>query len=145
LLKSNLYRILLMLGIVSLLVVGCAETPTTGDLEDTKWILESYGEPGSLQSLIAGTEITATFYSAEGEVRGSAGCNSYFGEYQTNGKLSIPVLAQTEMYCMEPEGVMEQEYEYLRTLSSAESFQIQDGKLQINCGEKILVYTEEEE
>ncbi len=139
-----------MAVIVSLLIVGCAETSSTNDtevnwIEDIDWILESYGEQGNLQSPIAGTQITATFDSAEGQVRGSAGCNSYFGDYQINDKLSIPVLANTEMYCLEPEGVMEQEYQYLRTLQSAESYQIQDGKLQINCGEQALIYTAQEE
>jgi len=150
LLKSQLYLVLLMAVIVSLLIVGCAETSSTNDtevnwIEDIDWILESYGEQGNLQSPIAGTQITATFDSAEGQVRGSAGCNSYFGDYQINDKLSIPVLANTEMYCLEPEGVMEQEYQYLRTLQSAESYQIQDGKLQINCGEQALIYTAQEE
>lgn len=149
-LKSQLYLVLLMAVIVSLLIVGCAETSSTNDtevnwIEDIDWILESYGEQGNLQSPIAGTQITATFDSAEGQVRGSAGCNSYFGDYQINDKLSIPVLANTEMYCLEPEGVMEQEYQYLRTLQSAESYQIQDGKLQINCGEQALIYTAQEE
>lgn len=142
-LKSKLYPVLLMLTVVSLLVAGCTSAPTASDLEDTKWILESYGEQGNLKPVIEGTRITATFDSAEGQVRGSAGCNSYFGGYQINDKLSIPVLAHTEMYCLDPEGVMEQEYEYLRTLQSAESYQIKDGKLQINCGNQILVYTEQ--
>ena len=142
-LKSKLYPVLLMLTMIFLLVAGCTSAPTASDLEDTKWILESYGEQENLKPVIEGTRITATFDSAEGQVRGSAGCNSYFGGYQINDKLSIPVLAHTEMYCLDPEGVMEQEYEYLRTLQSAESYQIKDGKLQINCGNQILVYTEQ--
>lgn len=142
-LKSKLYPILLTIVIMFLLVVGCGKA-SASDLEDIQWVLQSYGEQGNLQPLIEGTRITAIFDSAEGQVRGSAGCNSYFGDYQINDKLSIPMLANTEMYCMEPEGVMDQEYEYLKTLHSAESYQIQDGKLQINCGEqKILIYTEQ--
>jgi len=65
-------------------------------------------------------------------------------DYQiSNNELSIPVMAHTEMYCLEPEGVMEQEYQYLKTLQTAESYQIQGGKLQIDCGDQILVYTPE--
>lgn len=142
-LKSKLYPVLLLVTMVTLLVAGCTKTPTTSDLEDTTWVLESYGEQGDLQPLIEGTRITAVFDSADEQVSGTAGCNSYFGDYQSNGKLSIPVLANTEMYCLDPEGVMDQETEYLTLLGLAESYQIEDGKLQINCGDQILVYTEE--
>jgi len=132
-----------MIIIVSLFVVGCGKA-SASDLEDTQWVLESYGEQGNLQPLIEETRITAIFDSTEKQVHGSAGCNSYFGDYQINDKLSIPWLANTEMACLDPEGVMDQEYEYLKTLRSAESYQIQNGKLQINCDEqKILIYTAE--
>jgi len=150
LLKSKLYALTLVLAALALLATACAETSPvpepvpTNDLEDTRWILESYGEPGNLQSVMEGTEITAVFDGAEAQVHGSAGCNSYSGDYQiSNNELSIPVIAQTEMYCLEPEGVMEQEYQYLKTLQTAESYQVQGGKLQINCGDQILVYTAE--
>jgi len=109
-------------------------------IEDTTWVLESYGEQGNLQTVLEGTEITATFESAEGQVKGSAGCNSYFGDYQVDkNKLSIPMMAHTEMYCMEPEGVMEQETQYLRLLSTAESYEVIEGKLQIIADSQVLV------
>jgi len=112
-----------------------------GDFEDTKWKLESYGEVGNLQAVVEGSQITATFDSAEGRVHGSAGCNTYFGRYQVSGiELSILETANTEMYCMEPEGVMDQEQQYLKLLQAAESYQIQDGKLQINSGNQVLVF-----
>jgi heat shock protein HslJ len=37
----------------------------------------------------------------------------------------------TEMYCMEPEGVMEQESLYLEMLGNAESFELSEGQLMI--------------
>ena len=143
-LSLRLYLLILMLGVLALSAAACAETAPTDGLEDTRWILESYGERGNLQPIIEGTEITVVFNSAESQVRGSAGCNSYFGDYEiSNNKLSIPVIANTEMYCLEPEGVMDQEYQYLKVLRAAESYQIQDNKLQINCGGQILLYTVE--
>jgi heat shock protein HslJ len=143
LLKSRLYMLFLIVSMVSLLVAGCGESAQTSDLEDIKWVLESYGEQGNLTPVIEGTRITATFESAEKQVRGSAGCNSYFGGYEINDGLSITTLAHTEMYCMDPEGVMEQETEYLKLLGTAESYRIQDGKLQIDCGNQlVLIYSE---
>ena len=111
-------------------------------LEDTNWSLQSYGEPGNLKDILTDTEITAEFVSSEGTVKGSAGCNSYFGSYQVEGsKLSIPgPIGATEMYCMEPEGIMEQEQQYLTALGAAESYKIENGRLQINCGNQILIF-----
>ena len=92
--------------------------------------------------MLESTEITAIFDTAEGQVHGSAGCNSYSGGYQSSdNELSIPLIASTEMYCLEPEGIMEQELQYLKALQAAESYQIRDGKLEINCGAQILVFS----
>lgn len=109
-------------------------------LEDKRWVLESYGEPGNLQTLLPNTEISATFKSDENEVGGSAGCNTYSGGYELQGSnLSIPgPIAVTAMYCGDE--IDEQEREYLTTLESAESYEIEDGELTINCGSKVLVF-----
>ncbi|MFC1954400.1 DUF4382 domain-containing protein [Chloroflexota bacterium] len=111
-------------------------------LEDTKWALESYGESGNLTGILENSEITAEFVSAEGTIKGSAGCNSYFGNYeQEGGQLSIPgPIGATAMYCMEPEGVMDQEQEYLTLLQLAESYVIDGDELQINCGSQVLIF-----
>jgi len=112
-------------------------------LEDTAWVLQSYGEPGNLKDVLADTEITAEFVSSEGTVRGSAGCNSYSGSYEVeDSNLSIPgPIAVTEMYCMEPEGVMDQEQEYLAALQLAESYEIDDDELHMSCGSQVLVFS----
>jgi hypothetical protein len=39
---------------------------------------------------------------------------------------------------------MEQELQYLKALQAAESYQIQDEKLEINCGAQILVFAAQE-
>ena len=144
-LKAKPHLVMVILAIVTLLAGACAESapalaPTEG-LEDTRWILESYGEPENLKAMLEGTEITAVFDRAEGRVHGSAGCNTYSGGYQiSDSKLSIPLIVSTEMGCLEPEGVMEQELQYLKALQAAESYEIRDGKLEINCGAQILVF-----
>lgn len=137
------YRVRLLVIIMVLVAVGLTACQgSTVPFESTAWVLESYGEPGDPQAVIEGTEITATFSRAERQVEGSAGCNHYFGDYTVNrSKLSIPVVASTEMYCMEPEGVMEQEQQYLQALQSAESYEIRDGKLRISSSDgNVLVF-----
>ncbi len=117
-----------------------------GLLEDITWVLESYGEPESLQTVLAGTEITALFDSGEGQISGSTGANNYFGGYQiSKNALSIQEIAHTEMYRLDPEGVMEQETQYLTTLQSAENYEIEDGKLQITSGNQVLIFRASED
>ncbi|MFC1899364.1 META domain-containing protein [Chloroflexota bacterium] len=97
------------------------EKPETSSLEGTIWILTFYGEQMNLTNVLDGSQITATF-SSEGEIRGSAGCNSYFAGYSTeSGGITISQIANTEMFCIEPEGVMDQETQYLGILRYAES------------------------
>jgi heat shock protein HslJ len=126
-------------------MIGLASCSYGSSIEDTDWVLQSYGEFGNLKDVLTDTEITAEFVSSEGTVEGSAGCNSYSGSYEVkDSQLSIPgPIAATEMYCMEPEGVMEQERQYLEILQAAKSYSVEDGELQINCGGQVLVYTTE--
>ena len=139
--KSKFYVVILILGIFALLGGSCTKPASTDVIEDIKWVLDSYGEPENLKTVLDGTEITATFDSARKRVSGSAGCNSYFGDYQIgDNKLTFLVIGHTEMYCLEPEGVMEQETQYLRLLSAAESYEIIDGKLQIVAGSQLLIF-----
>jgi len=111
-------------------------------LEDKIWMLDGYGDPDNLTGILEDTKITAKFASSEGTIDGSAGCNSYFASCQLEGdQLSIPgPIAATEMYCMEPEGVMEQEQEYLTALQLAESYEIDGDELRINCGSQVLIF-----
>jgi heat shock protein HslJ len=142
------YRMILLVVLLVLLTTGFAGClGEVVDFEDRDWVLESYGEPGDLQMVLEGTEITATFDSDTQEVRGSAGCNSYFGEYEVSNKqLSITALGNTEMYCMEPEGVMEQEQQYLGSLGLAGSFEREDVRFRIICSDgTVLVFRSVEE
>jgi len=128
--KTNEYRLQLVIEKKSM-------------LEDTKWFLRSYGEQDNLETIIEGTEITATFNSAKGEASGSAGCNTYFARYEVKGsELTIFEMAYTEMACLSPEGVMQQEQEFLSILASAQSFQADDTTLTIFCsGSQQLYFT----
>ena len=134
-------NILLLIVLLSS-AFGLAACASAGPaLEEVTWVLESYGETGTLQTVLADTEITAEFKSADGKLGGSSGCNSYFGGYETSqDKLTvIPPIGATMMACPEP--IMEQEQEYLSLLEAAETFRIQGGKLTISTSDgQILVF-----
>ena len=142
------YRIVLLVMLLVLLTIGFAGClAEVVDFEDKDWVLESYGEPGDLQAVLEGTEITATFDSDTQEVRGSAGCNSYFGDYAVDScELSILNVGYTEMACLEPEGVMGQEQEYLQLIILAESFEREDAGFYIICSDgTVLAFRSSEE
>lgn len=96
------------------------------DLSGTTWKLVSYGGKFPIE----GKSMTANFSRAE--VSGSASCNHYFGAYKIKGsQISIEGLGWTEMACLDPEGIMEQEQIVMGMLSQAKSFSIQGNYLEI--------------
>jgi heat shock protein HslJ len=97
---------------------------------------------GGVVSLVTDTEITAMF-GDDGQVTGSAGCNNYFATYTAAGSsLTVGPAGVTQMYCEQPEGVMDQEMMYLQALEMSSSYQIRSGTLTImdDTGATLLVY-----
>ena len=124
--KSGL---LFWLACVALLTTaGCQSveglrTPTLGG---SSWELYAFGKTKP----IVGTTITANF--SDGEVRGTAGCNSYFGSYTTDGaKIEFGELGWTAMACLDPPGVMEQETLVMDFFINAERFELEADRLTI--------------
>jgi heat shock protein HslJ len=107
-------------------------------LEGTNWALtEMNGE-----ALIPNTQITLSFN--ENALGGNAGCNSYGGDYVAGpgGALQVEGVFRTLMACLEPDGVMEQEDEYLSALERANTYVIDNDTLVIMdaAGASILVF-----
>lgn len=127
-----------LLVVGALLLSGCSGIlPGSGDpLEGTTWQLVTLAGGG----LIPGTEITLNF--EKGEVHGSAGCNSYGGSYRVDGdKITMTDLYNTEMACMDPPGVMDQEMEYLALLRDAVAFEMSEGELMIEAtSDEVLAF-----
>ena len=117
------------LGIVILFLAlfalaGCS-LAAKDPLEGTNWLLTDLAGTKPVE----GTTLTAEF--SDGQIGGSAGCNSYGGSYEVKGdKLEVGDLMSTMMACMD-EGVMEQEQAYLGYLQNAASFEITDTGLKI--------------
>ncbi|WAI01921.1 META domain-containing protein [Methanogenium organophilum] len=113
------------------------------NLGGTEWMLTGYNNgAGGFVSVLTGTAVTAAF-SEDGQISGTAGCNSYSGAYVVTGSaISIGPLAMTEMYCMDPEGVMAQESAYLAAVQAAASFRVGPGDLTITDadGTRMAVY-----
>ena len=109
-------------------------------LEGTVWHLTGYNTGSAISSLILDTEITATLTG--GQIEGSAGCNGYFASYTLDGShIEMGPVANTEMYCMEPEGVMDQEMDYLVTLAAADTYEIDRDTLTVLNAEGMRLLT----
>jgi heat shock protein HslJ len=105
--------------------------PVPAPLVGTNWTLDSFHSGGSVSSVITGTSLTAVF-DEEGRVSGSAGCNSYFAQYNSTGtSLSISGIGSTKMYCGTL-GVMQQESTYLSLLGQVSSFAIEGNRLSVS-------------
>ena len=139
----KLVSVLSILGVFVSSLLGCSQaaTPSQQQIEDINWKLESYGQQANPQRILEGSEVAANFRSSDHQVVGFGGCNGYGGGYELNGaRLTVSALISTKIYCTEPEGVTEQETQYLDLLQNAESFQVQGGKLYINSGNQVLVF-----
>lgn len=114
------------------------EAPPAASLEGVDWFLESFGEAGSLKSVLPGAEITLRFDGSNGRFGGSGGVNRYFGGYQaTDGKLTLTGPIGSTMMAG-PQDAMDQESRYFTLLQTAESFKIEGKQLQITCGKTTL-------
>jgi heat shock protein HslJ len=151
----NPIRLATLVGMVILLATAAAcnpedSLPDTGlmlpddqELRGTTWTLLRIGG----EELIPGTAVTISFtdVATDDVVEGEAGCNSYGGVYSTGlgNELSIRNVVRTEVFCMEPEGVMEQEEEFLRNLERAEAFDIMNDRLEIQdqAGQTLMIFT----
>jgi len=122
-------------------VIAQGHVMPLSDIENVTWVLESCRESSEsgMVSAFQCSAIKATFEG--GRISGYAGCNCYEGDYELKGNnLSITELINTEMWCGEL--INELEQKYLTALRNAESYEIEGGKLRINCGNRLLVFNE---
>jgi heat shock protein HslJ len=95
-------------------------------LDGSSWKLSEYAGKPALPE----TNVTIEF--TDGQAGGAAGCNSYGGAYEVNGEQVVfRDVVSTLMLCTAPEGVMEQEAEFLGSLNEVERFEVSGGQLQL--------------
>ena len=103
------------------------------------WQATAFLRDGSVSSLVAGTEITASF-AESGALSGSSGCNEYTSSFTTErGAIEITQPAGTKKFCAEPEGIMEQEAAYLAALPTAVRYEVDGRSLRLLTAEGTVV------
>jgi heat shock protein HslJ len=112
------------------------------DLAGTAWIVSGYNSGReAVASPIFGTELTATF-GQDGTLSGSAGCNNYNASYQVDGaSMTIGPAVSTRKACAGPEGIMDQELQYLAALQTAATYELRGDKLEMRTAEGLLAVT----
>jgi len=95
--------------------------PEDAPLTGTTWNLVAYG----LEYSAPPASVTPTIvFSHDGTLSGTSGCNSFFGQYQTDGEtMSIGQMGSTLMLCFDDE-VVKLESEYLALLQDVAGYGI---------------------
>jgi heat shock protein HslJ len=107
--------------------------PLTG----SAWILTSFNDREPV------SDYQPTLQFEADQVSGTTGCNNYGGTYQINGDtIKLEGVFSTEMACLNPEGLMDQEQLFLETLRDVVKFSLADGELILSAdGERYLRFS----
>ncbi len=111
---------------LAFLLSACVDSNSAGraNLEGHTWVLTNLKGEAPLD----GQQLNINFES--GQIYGNAGCNRYGSSYQIkDDTITVDGLFSTEMACLEPDGIMEQEQIFLSLLRSANRFTVLNGVL----------------
>jgi heat shock protein HslJ len=116
--------------------------PQPEGLAGTTWVVTGYNNGRqAVVSALNGTELTMEF-AADGRVAGSAGCNRYTGSFKQDGKtLGFGPAAATRRMCMEPEGIMEQEQQFLKALETVATARQEADRLELRTADGAMAMT----
>jgi heat shock protein HslJ len=106
-----------------------AAKPTT--LEDSPWQATGInnGRGGVVSSK---TTHLATALFANDKISGNTGCNNFTVSYQIKGEqITIGRAVTTRKHCAEPDGIMEQEQQYLQALARAHTYTLKPDRLEL--------------
>jgi heat shock protein HslJ len=124
--------------LLAILAAGCSSGPAI--LEGTTWMQEQPDSEEQTASL-APEDVTITFGSG-GEVTGTYTYLTYEGRYTDDGdRLTISGLRWTSSVCG-MEQCLERPDAFLGTLAQAGHYEVGDGRLRLDVGERALVFIE---
>ena len=111
----------------TLVLSGCAILPD--DRYDSNWILSS--GKNSQGPFVSGAEGAIRMTINAGQISGQI-CNSWGGDISiTDTSVLVSGIYSTEMWCTEPEGIMDRETRFLNDLSRVTSIELVDGTLHL--------------
>lgn len=101
------------------------------DIAGQEWIVDSLRPSKANAFDWSGRGISLQLDATAGRASGYGGCNRWFAGYTSSGpgQLSFSQAGATRMACMEPEGVMEREQEFLDALGKVSTFRLSEDHL----------------
>jgi heat shock protein HslJ len=114
-------------------------TPQSQELAGTSWHVTGYNNgKQAVVSVLPGTQLTAEF-AADGRVSGSAGCNNYTATYTASGSsLRFGPAATTRKMCAQPDGIMEQEQQFLKALETVTTIRQEGERAELRTADGAL-------
>lgn len=120
--------------------VVVSDAPVTNPLAGKTYFLTALNSA----SILPNTQINASF-GQDGQMSGSGGCNTYGARYVVEGNnISITSRMNTNVFCADPAGAMDQENAYFSALDLARTFEMPDAATLIMRdanGQEILRFT----
>ncbi|GMQ86088.1 MAG: hypothetical protein BMS9Abin07_1660 [Acidimicrobiia bacterium] len=122
--RFRVHRLALGVATMAVLLAACGGGATASSLENSAWALTG------VEDRQVPPEIVATaIFTADGQVGGTTGCNSFSGPYETDGSsISIGPLRQTLAGCVDPDAQVI-EGTYLIVLETVDSYTIDNDTL----------------
>ena len=125
------------------LVFAATQTQVAGkrplsDLDGTKWYLHFINDSPVIPGTIIDAHFTINPDSAAGRIAGSAGCNAYNAAFTQ--EIGVQTSLSSSSICFTPDGVMDQENNYLSALNRAYGYWLTNNQLVINTGLGALTY-----
>lgn len=132
------YSIILLIGFIIILLLGCSSGKSTADLRlHDIWVVESIN--GAAYSRAEGQELhpTLEIYLAEQRFSGNTGCNNMNGSMNADGdKISFSGITTTKMFCVDVD-----ETTFLTALGKAKKYKIEKMRLYLFDDDKeVLVF-----
>jgi len=131
------YGAIALAAVGFLAIIGLSAV-SDDSLENEVWVAsETYTGSGASQPL-PGTVLTAIF--DDGSLTGTSGCNSYFASYTLDGDaIGVGPIGSTRAFCSDPDGVMDQESDYLALLELANRYERDDDTLTLLQDDTALI------
>ncbi len=105
------------------------------DLSDSTWRVQAYSDGQAMIQVMERFRIPTVEFRADGNIGGSAGCNSYLGVYtypEEGNSLRINRVAVTSMQC-EPFTRMEQEERFIEALNRSMQYHQRGNALELQA------------
>jgi heat shock protein HslJ len=109
-------------------------------LTGTNWTAVSVNNGLEAVTSVAADTVVTALFAEDGQLNGSAGCNTYMTSYTVDGNnITIQPPATTRKLCPEPEGIMEQEAAFVTMLPQAATYSISGNTLELRTADGALI------